>query len=362
MKKLNITFIGLTITSSWGNGHATTFRSLIKALNKQGHSVTFFENDVEWYAINRDMPDPEFCKVILYKDFAELKEKFTPYFEKSDFIIIGSYVNEGVKVGEWIVESAKQPVAFYDIDTPVTLAKLQRNDFEYLNYELIPKYDLYLSFSGGKILNYLEYQLGSPAAKPLYCSVDIDYYFPEETEKKYDLGYLGTYSDDRQPSVKRFLIDPAKKFPNYKFAIAGPNYPDIEKFPKNIKYFYHLPPAEHRLFYNQQKFTLNVTRSDMIEAGYSPSVRLFEAAACGVPIISDYWEGLETFFDFNEEILVAKTEDDIVNYLQNISDEERKNIGSRARKKILQKHTSAKRAEELEKYIFEMLERKKVKL
>lgn len=348
---MKFVIIGLSVTSSWGNGHATTYRALLKELNSLGHDILFLEKDVSWYSENRDMPDPDFCRLGLYTTNTALKENYADEVAEADVVIVGSYVQQGVAVGNWAIDTARGVTAFYDIDTPVTLAKLEREDYEYIDPALIKRYDLYLSFSGGSILDHLEKNYGSPRARPLYCSVDTDLYFPEKSELKWKMGYLGTYSADRQPTVKKLLNKPAAEFPDQKFVVAGPQYPEDFPWSPNVQRISHLPPAKHRNFYNSQAFTLNVTREDMIRAGYSPSVRLFEAAACGVPIISDYWEGIESIFEPEKEILIAKDSADVIRYFREISDQERIHIGKNARQKVLQYHTAKARARELVKYV-----------
>lgn len=353
---MKFVILGLSITSSWGNGHATTYRALIKALKDLGHEVLFLERDVPYYASNRDMPKPDFCRLGLYKDLGALKEKYASEVEGADMVIVASYVPEGVEVGEWAISTAHGHVAFYDIDTPVTLAKLEDKDYEYLNPELIAKYALYLSFSGGPVLEHLEQFYGSPMARPLYCSVDPDLYYPEKQKIKWQMGYLGTYSLDRQPTVDELLNKPAAHFPKESFVVAGPQYPETFGWAKNVERIEHLPPAEHRAFYNKQKFTLNVTRQAMIKAGHSPSVRLFEAAACGVPIISDYWEGIEAVLKPDDEILIARSTKDVVRYFNEITDQERQRIANNALTKVLKAHTSTARAKELVGYVNEVRE------
>ena len=351
--KLRIVIIGLSITSSWGNGHATTYRGLVREFVRRGHDVLFLEHDKPWYADNRDCPNPPFGRTELYASVADLRSRFVADVRDADAVIVGSYVPEGVTVGEWATRTARGVKAFYDIDTPVTLAKLEREDYEYLAPHLIPRYDLYLSFTGGPTLARLEKQFHSPRAVPLYCSVDPDLYFPERHKRKWDLGYLGTYSDDRQPPLERLMLDAARRWPQGKFVVAGPQYPESIRWPANVERIHHLPPAEHRKFYNEQAFALNITRADMVRAGYSPSVRLFEAAACAVPIISDRWEGIETIFEPDEEIFLADTAADVLRLLRELPDEERRAAGQRGRDKILTKHTAAHRAAELEQYVRE---------
>jgi spore maturation protein CgeB len=187
--------------------------------------------------------------------------------------------------------------------------------------------------------------------------VDPTLYSPEPAgaEPLWSMGYLGTYSDDRQPTLDALLLDTARRLPDEKFIVAGPDYPDTDRWPANVEHTSHLPPSEHRAFYNQQRWTLNVTRRDMIRAGYAPSVRLFEAAACGTPIVSDAWEGLDTFFTPGKEIVIARYTDDVLHALCDISPGERRAIGDRARARVLAAHTAAHRARELEEYARELI-------
>ncbi len=356
---MNLVFLGLSITSSWGNGHATTYRGLLRELAARGHEVLFLERDVPWYAGNRDLPHPPYCQVELYNGLDDLKTRFADAVRAADAAIVGSYVPDGVPVGKWVIETRRSsgggPVAFYDIDTPVTLAKLARGDEEYLSRDLIARYDLYLSFSGGPILDRLEREFGSPRARPLYCSFDPDLYFPDpNAPPAWDLGYLGTYSDDRQPTLDALLVQPARELPNNRFVVAGPQYPPGIAWPANVERIEHLPPASHRAFYCRQKWTLNVTRADMIRAGYSPSVRLFEAAACGVPLISDWWEGLDDLLTPNAEIILARSPGDVLRCLQEVPDGERRALAERARRRVLGAHTAAHRAAELEGFLREL--------
>lgn len=355
-KPLDIVILGLSITSSWGNGHATTFRALVRALTARGHNVCFLERDVPWYAEHRDLPNPPYGLTQLYKSVAELKRRFTRKVMDADLCIVGSYVPDGIPIGEWVINTCRGVKAFYDIDTPVTLAKLASGKGEYLSPRLVSRYDLYLSFTGGPVLRKIERELGSPMARALYCSVDPKFYFPEVRPAKWDLGYMGTYSVDRQPSLYELLVIPASRSPKLKTVVAGPMYPKGLSWPANVERIEHLAPASHRGFYNSQRFTLNITRSDMRSAGYSPSVRLFEAAACGTAIISDNWTGLETFFEPETEILTASSAEEVLTYLNLISEDDRRALGERARLRVLAGHTSEQRAVELENYVAEVMQ------
>jgi spore maturation protein CgeB len=356
-ERLDVVVLGLSITSSWGNGHATTYRGLVRELCARGHRVLFLERDVPWYAENRDLPEPPYGELRLYCSVAELKERFAARVRDADLVVVGSYVPEGIAVGEWATATARGATAFYDIDTPVTLARLARGECDYLSPALVARYDAYFSFTGGPTLARLERRYGSPMARPLYCSFDPELYQPLEREPAWDLGYMGTYSEDRQPVLERLLLEPARRWPAGRFAVAGPQYPESLAWPANVERIVHLPPEEHAGFYNAQRFTLNVTRADMVAAGFSPSVRLFEAAACATPIVSDYWVGLETFFALGEEILTARSTAEALQYVREIPEKERRELGRRARSRVLAAHTAAHRAEELESYTFCLLDR-----
>jgi spore maturation protein CgeB len=349
---VRLVVLGLSLSSSWGNGHATTYRSLLRAFAARGHAVKFLEREVAWYAgPHRDLADPDFCRLAFYSDLREL-ERWRGEIEAADAVIVGSYVPDGVAVGRWAQRTATGIVVFYDIDTPVTLAKLREGDHEYLAPELIPDYDLYLSFTGGPTLRHLERVWGSPAARALYCSVDAASYRPVTARKTWDLSYLGTYSPDRQPGLETLLLEAARRAPDMRFAVAGPQYPPGIAWPANVERLEHVPPSAHPAFYSASRFTLNLTRRDMAAAGFSPSVRLFEAAACGTPIVSDEWEGLSTLFAPGREIVLAASAEAVLAALR-MPEARRQAIAEGARRRILAEHTSAHRAAELERHLDE---------
>ncbi|HET9947943.1 MAG TPA: glycosyltransferase [Longimicrobiales bacterium] len=358
-RPLDIVIFGLSITSSWGNGHATNYRALVRALDARGHRVLFLEWDAPWYRGHRDLRRPAGGDLCLYRSLDELQERHWERVRGADAVIVGSFVRDGVDLGHWVNDVAEGTTIFYDIDTPITLAKLEAGDFEYLEPSLVRRYDLYLSFTGGPVLRALERRYGSAAARAFYCMVDPDEYRPARTGLRWDLAYLGTYSADRQPALARMLLDPARRLANARMCVAGPGYPDRLGWPANVERIEHVAPPEHPAFYNRQRFTLNLTRDRMARAGWSPSVRLFEAAACGVPVISDVWEGLDHFFQPGEEILVAESADDVVRALRDTSPEAARAIGRRARRRVLGWHTAGHRARELEQHLREARTRRR---
>jgi spore maturation protein CgeB len=348
---MKLVFLGLSITSSWGNGHATNYRALVRALAGRGHDVLFLERDVPWYAARRDLPRPPWGRTELYGSLAELRRTSAAPVAAADVVVVGSFVPEGVAVAEWVFEQARRAVAFWDIDTPVTLAKLTAGEEEYLSRELVPRFDLYLSFTGGPVLERIEREFGARRARAFYCMADTAVYRPLDAEERWLLGYLGTYSADRQPALEALLLEPARRLPRERFAVAGPQYPAELDWPPNVDRIEHVAPREHALFYARQRFTLNVTRHAMIGTGWSPSVRLFEAAACGVPVISDDWAGLARFFRPDAEIVVAAGPDDVTGLLQASSREQAREIGAAARRRVLAEHTAERRAAQLEEHV-----------
>lgn len=346
-----IIFIGLSIRSSWGNGHATTYRSLLRGLYRRGHHVMFLEHDQPWYASNRDAPILTYCQSRLYSDLDELRSRYTPRIRAAAAVIVGSNVHQGRDVCDWVLEHAGGVKAFYDIDAPVTLSRLQTDSCDYLRVSQVPQFDLMLSFTGGSTLQRWEKELGARCARPLYCSVDVDQERPAAAKKDLELGYLGTYSEDRQPSLEALLNEPARRLPKQRFAVVGAQYPENLAWPKNVQRLVHMAPDQHAMFYSRQRFTLNLTRADMRKVGHSPSVRLLEAAACGTPIISDEWPGLIDVLEPGKQILIARSADDVTDYLQNVSDEEARSIAAAARERVFAEHSSAHRAAELENYL-----------
>jgi spore maturation protein CgeB len=343
---LEIVVLGLSLSSSWGNGHATTFRALLRGLKAEGHRILFLERDVPWYASHRDLPVPDFCELAYYQSVDELTATYGARMSNAAAVVIGSYVPQGVTVIDAVRALLPRRLCFYDIDTPVTLAGLDRGDEEYLALRQIPLFDIYFSFSGGPTLERLRRHYGARCARALYCSVDAERYRCTKETAVWDLGYLGTYSSDRQATVERLLMEPARRLPHMRFVVAGPQYPATIPWPANVERIEHLPPSQHASFYSRQRFTLNVTRADMIAAGWSPSVRLFEAAACHTPIISDFWSGLDELLPDGDAIVIAGDSDDVVAALSTIGEADRRSLADRAYQRVATAHTGLARARE----------------
>lgn len=344
---MRIVVLGLSLSSSWGNGHATTWRALTKGLAAHGDDVLFLERRAPWYAAHRDLDAPDWCALAFYDGLDELSARWRAELAQADLVLVGSYTPQGIEVLDFALDVAPGRTAFYDIDTPVTLAALEAGAPTYIAPRQIPRLAVYFSFTGGPALTLLERRYGAPRARALYCCVDETLYGPRGENKIWDLGYLGTYGADRQPGLEELLIAPARMAPHLRFVVAGPQYPPDIDWPANVERIEHLAPGDHAAFYARQRFTLNVTRADMIRAGHSPSVRLFEAGCCAAPIISDEWPGLEEVYAPGKEILIARNRNDVLAILSHMDERARQSIAEGARARVLAAHLGAQRAREL---------------
>lgn len=346
---MRIAIFGLTVSSSWGNGHATLWRGLCTALSDAGHSISFFEKDVPYYRTHRDLGQPHGYKLQLYSEWSEVQPRIRNELAECDCAIVTSYCPDARDAADLVLENSKVFSIFYDLDTPVTLNALGRHEtVDYIpSYGLEP-FDLVLSYTGGNALRELRDQLGAKRVAPLYGSVDPSKHHRVPADERFasDFSYLGTYAADRQEQLDELFLKPAKQCPQKKFCIGGALYPPDFPWTGNTYFVRHVAPPEHPAFYSSSKLTLNVTRSAMAEMGYCPSGRLFEAAACGTPIVSDWWEGLENFFRPGKEILIAKSSVDSAEAL-NLDLGELHAISCASQERTLAEHTASHRASEL---------------
>ncbi len=348
---MHLVIFGLSISSSWGNGHATLWRSLVKAMLRRGHTVSFYERDVPYYANTRDLRElPEGAGLHLYTSLDEIRVAARRDLDRADVAICTSYCPDGPAACDLILESRAEVKAFYDLDTPVTLDGLTTGAaVEYLPARGLGDFDLVLSFTGGRALDELKSRLGARVVAPMYGSVDPETHFPVTAREEFraTLSYLGTYAADRQDGVSRLLLEPARLLPEARFLIGGAQYPDEFPWTSNIAFVRHLPPSLHPAFFCSGRATLNVTRRAMAAYGYCPSGRLFEAAACGVPILTDVWEGIDSFFEPGREIVPVATAEQVLEALA-LSDAELSCIAIAARERTLTEHTGDRRVVELE--------------
>jgi spore maturation protein CgeB len=347
---MKFVIFGLTISSSWGNGHATLWRGLGRALARRGHRVVFFERDVSYYPAQRDLtdwPDGELC---LFTDWAEALPRARQHLAEADVAIVTSYCPDGVAATQLVIESEAPAKVFYDLDTPVTLdAVASGRAVTYIGPRGLADFDLVLSFTGGRALDELRTKLGARRVAPLYGSVDpeVHHHVAPQSRFRADLSYLGTYAEDRQATLEALFLEPARRLPERRFLIGGAQYPTVFPWLDNVFFAQHLEPAQHPAFFSSSRLTLNVTRRAMKAMGYCPSGRLFEAAACGTPLLTDYWEGLDLFFEPGSEIIVARDSDEATAAIE-LPYGALQGIAKRARERVLDQHTAAHRARELE--------------
>lgn len=349
---MRFTIFGLTLSSSWGNGHATVYRALLRALHRRGHEITFFEKDVEYYAFRRDFNVCDFCDLRLYRDWDEVRPDALALTAESDVVIIGSYCPEGARIADEVLSLARPKKIFYDLDTPVTLARFPVGQPDYIRADQIAEFDLVLSFTGGPALEQLRQQYGARQALPLYGCVDPALYqsVPARDEFRCALSYMGTHAADRQTKLDEFFLEAARRQPARNFVLAGTLYPWSWTWPPNVRRFDHVAPADHPALFSSSRLTLNITRAEMAANGWCPSGRFFEAAACSTPVITDCWPGLEDFFTLGDEVIVARNTEDVLAALQ-LSDAELQAIASRARERTLDQYTGDYRARELLSYL-----------
>jgi spore maturation protein CgeB len=324
---------------------------LVKALARRGHTLTFYEKDVPYYASTRDgWVPPEGIRLCTYTEINDIRGDIERELAHTDVALSTSYCADGVAAARMVLHSAVPIKAFYDLDTPVTLDALRSGQtVPYLPEEGLSSFDLVLSYTGGNALSELQTKLGARTAVPFYGWVDVETHFPSSPvgEFRCELGYLGTFAADRQKALDQLFVQVARQEPDKRFAIGGAQYPDDFPWASNIFFVRHLPPSMHSAFFCSARATLNVTRQAMAQYGFCPSGRLFEAAACGAPILSDWWEGLDSFFEPGKEILPVHSTGDVLSALS-LSDRELRDIAEAAREKTLEHHTAARRVLELE--------------
>jgi spore maturation protein CgeB len=347
---MKLVIFGLTISSSWGNGHATLWRALCRALHRRGHEVVFFERDVSYYAAHRDLWELEGTTLVFYDDWTQIETAARRHLADADVGMVTSYCPDGVAASRVVLDATRGITTFYDLDTPVTLNQLKQGErVPYLPAEGLGGFDLVLSYTGGEALRELQKRLGARAVAPLYGHVDPEVHRPVPPQQNYicDFSYLGTYAADRQSALVELFVEPARRLKHRKFIIGGAQYPSDFPWAENIFFCRHLPPSEHPAFFSSSRATLNVTRKAMAEMGWCPSGRLFEAAACGVPLVTDTWPGLEDFFTPGQEILVAGNTEEAIAAIDR-SPKELREIAEAARARVLSEHTSDHRVLDLE--------------
>ncbi|WP_114783745.1 CgeB family protein [Botryobacter ruber] len=354
-KKLKVAFFGSSLVSAYWNGAATYYRGIVRALHERGHQVTFYEPDAYDRQQNRDMPDPDWATVVVYEATEEAVHRCLAQAAEADMVVKAS----GVGVFDELLErevlklqTDDRLVVFWDVDAPATLDRVHHNPQDQF-HQLIPQYDMVLTYGGGQPVIDAYEALGAKKCVPVYNALDTATHFPVPPEERFacDLAFLGNRLPDRESRVEEFFLKPAAATPDKTFIIGGSGWGDKPMTP-NVKYVGHVYTKDHNAFNCTPKAVLNISRESMARYGFSPATRVFEAAGAGACIITDFWEGIDFFFDPGKEILVAKNGDEVANIMANLTEEEAKRIGEAAYKKVLSEHTYNHRAEQLEQLLY----------
>ena len=347
-------FLGLSITSLWDNTHAPVYRTLLRALVARGHHVLFLERLTAPYLPGAQELPSACGEVQFYGSINDLRVRFSRDVRTAHCVIVGSSLEDGDQIAQWVMDTARGARAFYDFDTAATLAELERTRGRNSDGAAVPvsEYDLYLSLTGGSQLARMAAHLDTTTARPLHCSFDPAWHTPMDATKQWELGYVASDAPDERPMVEQYLLDVARRMPRRRFVVAGSMCDDSRQWPANVRRIAPVANTHQRGFYAQQRYALNLT-PDAPRAGAAHS-RLFQAAACGTPIITDHWPGLDQFFEPGAEVLIAATPDDVVQHLCEVPEPVRKALSARARRRLMRAHTPSHRARALERYVEEV--------
>jgi spore maturation protein CgeB len=354
MKKLSIAFFGSSLVSAYWNGAATYYRGIVRALHQRGHQVTFYEPDAYERQQNRDIADPDYATVVVYEATEAAAHRCLAQATQADVIVKAS----GVGVLDELLErevlrlqTDERLVIFWDVDAPATLDRVHHNPADAF-LPLIPRYDLILTYGGGDPVIQAYEALGARQCVPIYNALDTATHYPVAPEERFacDLAFLGNRLPDREARVEEFFLKPAAATPSQRFLIGGSGWGD-KGMPANVRYVGHVYTNDHNAFNCTPKAVLNISRESMARYGFSPATRVFEAAGAGACIITDYWEGIDYFFEPGQEILVAKDGDEVAAIMAELTTEQARAIGQAAYRKVLAGHTYGHRVEQLEQLL-----------
>ena len=354
---LDLVIIGRSILSSEANPTAGLYRGLINELAHRGHRTIYLEYHEPGKKYVRDMLKSPYCEVWTYGSTDQLFEEYSYAIQSADVVLMGSMVQDTNRVAEWIAEEARGVTVYYDTNLSATIDHLhcqQDNSAFCLTADNLRHFNLFLSTTGGPFLENLAKRYDLGFARPLYESVDPYSFYRTDTDKSYELGFIGTYKSDRKTLLEATLLGPARTTPNRKFTLAGSGYDEAE-LPRNVTYLEHLPGTNLVDFYNRQHCSLVLSRADRRRMGYTPTRRLLAAAACGVPVLSDAWDGIDYFFEPHRELFCVDNEQDVLDVLYGQDETVRNKIGSAARQRVMAQHTVGHRAEELLEYLDEVV-------
>ncbi|HYY14577.1 MAG TPA: glycosyltransferase [Chthoniobacterales bacterium] len=351
---MNIAFFPSSLLSAYWNGAATYYRGLIKALHNRGHRITVYEPDAYERQQHRDLEPPSWARVVVYENSEEAALRALERAGAADMIVKAS----GIGVFDELLESAvleyKRPnnyVVFCDVDAPATLERVANNSEDPFR-ECIPRYDFIFTYGGGPPVVHGYESLGAQLCVPIYNGLDPETHHPVRPDTRFqaDLGFLGHRLPDREARVEEFFLRAAEQLQARQFLLGGIGW-DSRPLPANVKNLGHVYTAEHNAFNCTPRMVLNISRASMARYGYSPATRVFEAAGAGACLVTDAWQGVETFFAPNEQILVANNGNEVAAHVVDLTPERARQIGAAAYHRALAEHTYAHRAAQFDEIL-----------
>lgn len=349
---MNIAFFGSSLVSAYWNGAATYYRGIIRALHARGHRVTFYEPDAYDRQQHRDIPDPEWARVVVYSGTDEAAARVVLADARgADLVVKASGVgvfDELLEAGVLELQGPGTRVAFWDVDAPATLDRVYQNPDDPFR-PLIPQYDLVLTYGGGEPVTRAYRHLDARECVPIYNAVDPDTHHPVPPEERFEgtLGFLGNRLPDREARVEEFFLRAAAEVPEARFLLGGSGWGD-KPIPGNVTYLGHVFTRDHNAFNCTPLAVLNISRESMARYGFSPATRVFEAAGAGACLITDWWEGVEQFLEPDREILVARNGNEVAELVRSLTPDRARAIGEAGLRRVLAEHTYAHRAAQLE--------------
>ena len=345
---MEFAFFGSSLVSAYWNGAATYYRGLIRALHGRGHRVTFYESDAFDRQKHRDIPDPSWARVVVYSsNGTDAVSRCLDEARHADVIVKTS----GIGVFDQLLEDAvldlkrtNNLVVFWDVDAPATLDRVQSDATDPFR-SLIPQYDLVFTYGGGEPVVSAYAELGAQQCVPIYNALDPSTHHPVAADARFeaDLSFLGNRLPDREARVEQFFLHAAAKLPARRFLLGGNGWHD-KPMPANVSYVGHVYTRDHNAFNCTPRAVLNISRESMARYGFSPATRVFEAAGAAACLITDYFEGIETFFEPEKELLVARSGEEVAEIVQTLTPQRAKAIGQAAHQRVLAAHTYDHRA------------------
>jgi len=343
---LSIAFFGSSLVSAYWNGAATYYRGVLQALAAKGHRITFYEPDAYDRQLHRDIPDPDWARVVVYPATEDGVEHALEKARNADLLVKASGVGVFDALLEACIPARKRPgaiAAFWDVDAPATLDRIAADPEDPFR-ELIPNYDIVFTYGGGPPVVAAYWTFGARICVPIYNGLDPATHYPGTRDPRFacDLGLVANRLPDRERRIDEYFLSVAAELRERDFVLAGSGWGD-KKMPSNVRYVGHLYTADHNAFNASALAVLNVSRDSMAAYGYSPATRVFEAAGAGACIITDAWEGIAMFFEPGREMLVAKSGPEVAEHLARLTLSKAQRIGAAARDRALAEHTYAQR-------------------